>query len=124
MRPVTVTIACACKERTHTVKAWPAAPGLVVKRLGSHCDDLPDHDLWVITHVPTGRALPLNIEGPEAAMACAAEVAGLWDWTTFGVPSGEVRSEVVKVLRRYGARTGGKYDDLRPLERLNGGGGS
>lgn len=93
---------CGC-GKSHRCEAWrTATPGLVVVDARKFCDQKPVTDeWWTITHLVTGLALPRVFASPESAMACAAALGGVWDWTRCEKPTGVV-TEVVSLLVKFG----------------------
>ena len=115
MKPLTITVECACGEGVHETTAWPVGDGLAVNRSNG-----AGPEVWVITHLPSGRRLPARFADPEAAVACATRIAGLWGWATLDVPPAEVQDEARLLLAEFGGQPGTRRA-RHELTRRNGG---
>jgi hypothetical protein len=111
---VDVAWPCESCPVDHSARGWrTTTPGLVVMQ--PTCPQEDDHDWWSITHLATGMRLPAWFDSPEHAMACAASLGALWDWTICGAPEHDVQLETCALLREYGGtgRGQGKRRDIR-----------
>jgi hypothetical protein len=99
---VDIVIGCTCAEGEHIKTVFTTAtPGLVVGRLFVH--DQPPRESWVITHQPTGLALPAEFGDPETAMGAAAALAVLVDWTMTDPIEVVSLADTTAVLDAHGA---------------------
>lgn len=85
MRTVTVNVQCIYHVEGHDLPGKEVVPGIAVIQSSTYCpvlcpDTPPD---WSVIHIRSGL-LVADTQSPEAAAACALDLAPLTDWTADG----------------------------------------